>query len=519
MVNVRSSWEADAETSDGGGQAVSSLPPSASQTISLRRSSPPWVARFPERLLLSDIACVIVAVGIAQFVNFSVLGDRDLVEGIDWRGVVDPTWFSVIIAAAWLFALAASGSRDARVLGAGTTEYVRVFNASFFVFGVIAITAYLTEYEFARTYVAIAMPTGLVFLLISRQVWRQWLTRMRIRGYFQNRVVVAGSAAGVAHIVEQLRSAKRAGFGVQGVCVPGGVANGRLRKLGVPVLGDIDDSIDALARVNAHTLVLTGSDDLSPEKIRELSWRLEPGRQHLIVAPALTDVGGPRIHTRPVAGLPLIHVETPRFEGSERFIKRMFDILASLALILVLAVPLLVIALAVKLDSPGPVLFRQERIGFRGRSFRMLKFRSMRVDAEQVLATLLDERDDGHDAGNAVLFKMKHDPRITRVGRFTRRFSLDELPQLFNVVAGDMSLVGPRPPLQREVDLYEQHVHRKFLVKPGITGLWQVSGRSNLSWEESVRLDLYYVENWSLIADLQILWRTAKAVVARDGAY
>lgn len=494
-------------------------PPSATQQVTRRRSSPPWFARFPERLLISDILCVFIAVSVAQLVNFFVLGERDLVEGIDWRGVVDPTGISVVIALGWLFALAASGSRDSRVLGTGTTEYVRVFNASFFVFGAIAITAYLTGYEFARAYIAIALPLGVVLLLLARQMWRRWLARMRLRGYFQNRVVVAGSAAGVAHIVEQLRSARGAGYAVQGVCVPGAQASARLRALDVPVLGDIDDSIGALSSVNAHTLVLTGSDDLPPEKIRELSWSLEPGRQHLIVAPALTDVGGPRIHTRPVAGLPLIHVETPRFEGSERFVKRMFDIVASIALIIVLAVPLFIIALAVKIDSRGPVLFRQERIGFRGRPFRMLKFRSMRVDAEQVLASLLDERDEGVDAGNTVMFKMKHDPRITRVGRFIRRFSLDELPQLFNVLLGEMSLVGPRPPLQREVELYEEHVHRKFLVKPGITGLWQVSGRSNLSWEESVRLDLYYVENWSLIADLQILWRTAKAVVARDGAY
>jgi exopolysaccharide biosynthesis polyprenyl glycosylphosphotransferase len=228
------------------------------------------------------------------------------------------------------------------------------------------------------------------------------------------------------------------------------------------------------------------------------------------------DIGGPRIHTRPVAGLPLIHVETPRYEGSVLFAKRAFDIIASGIFIVLLSPLLLAIALIVRLSSPGPVLFRQPRVGLNGSEFRMFKFRSMVTDAESRLAKLEDTQ---RAAGNTVMFKMKDDPRVTPVGKFIRRFSIDELPQLFNVFAGTMSLVGPRPPLQREVDLYENHVHRRFLVKPGITGLWQVSGRSDLSWEDTVRLDLYYVENWSITGDLVILWRTIKAVIESDGAY
>ncbi len=177
---------------------------------------------------------------------------------------------------------------------------------------------------------------------------------------------------------------------------------------------------------------------------------------------------------------------------------------------------LLVLALLVKVTSTGPVFFLQERVGLNGSTFHMIKFRSMVVDAEQRLQELsaLDRAE-----GNTVLFKMKNDPRVTRVGAFMRRYSLDEVPQLFNVLVGSMSLVGPRPPLAREVERYDVHVHRRFLVKPGMTGLWQVSGRSDLSWEDSVRLDLYYVENWSMVGDLLILWRTARAVVAKDGAY
>ncbi len=234
------------------------------------------------------------------------------------------------------------------------------------------------------------------------------------------------------------------------------------------------------------------------------------------MAPSLTDVAGPRIHSRPVAGLPLLHVETPQYSGFRAAVKRVFDVVLSSLALVVLAVPMLVVAALVKTTSAGPVFFMQERVGYHGRAFRMFKFRSMRQDAEELL-TQLDQQEKIDQA--SVLFKMKDDPRVTRVGKFIRRYSIDELPQLINVLKGDMSLVGPRPSLAREVELYDPHVHRRFLVKPGITGLWQVSGRSDLSWEESVRLDLYYVENWSLTADIMILWKTTRAVFHASGAY
>jgi len=283
----------------------------------------------------------------------------------------------------------------------------------------------------------------------------------------------------------------------------------------IPVFTDVNRVQDLMTAYDADTLVIASTDELPPDRVRELSWALEPGRQHLVMAPSLTDVGGPRIHTRPVAGLPLMHVEMPTFEGAQLFLKRMFDLFASAVLIVVLSPLLIAIALIVRFTTPGPVLFRQDRVGHQGKSFKMLKFRSMVVNAEDLLGGLLDQR----DVGNHVMFKMRDDPRVTPIGRFMRRYSLDELPQLFNVFAGSMSLVGPRPPLAREVATYEGHVHRKFLVKPGVTGLWQVNGRSSLSWDDSVRLDLFYVENWSLMGDIIILWRTLKAVVSRGGAY
>jgi exopolysaccharide biosynthesis polyprenyl glycosylphosphotransferase len=209
-----------------------------------------------------------------------------------------------------------------------------------------------------------------------------------------------------------------------------------------------------------------------------------------------------------------MHLERPELRGVRRLTKGVFDRSAAAFSLLLLAPFLLGIAVVVKATSPGPVLFRQERVGRHGRTFQMLKFRTMVDGAEGLLQTLAAEND-----GNGVLFKKKADPRVTRVGAVLRRYSLDELPQLINIVRGDMSLVGPRPPLPSEVDRYGFDMHRRFLVKPGLTGLWQISGRSDLSWDESVRIDIRYVENWSLVLDLMIMWRTVGAVLRGSGAY
>jgi exopolysaccharide biosynthesis polyprenyl glycosylphosphotransferase len=331
-----------------------------------------------------------------------------------------------------------------------------------------------------------------------------------------SKVLLVGSSESVDYFARELARQPQAGYRVVGACIPSGVIAGYLPGTDIPVMGSVDKVLEALQATDADTVIVTSSDGLPSDKMRQLSWSLEPGRNHLVVTTGLVDIAGPRIHMRPVAGLPLVHVETPRYEGSKRTVKRAFDLVASVLLLLILSLPLLLIAVAVRLGSAGPVFFRQNRIGLNGRPFEMLKFRSMVTDAEARLQEL--QASQGNE-GNSVMFKLADDPRITPVGRLLRRFSLDELPQLLNVLAGEMSLVGPRPPLPREVEQYEKHVNRRFLVKPGITGLWQVSGRSNLDWESTVRLDLYYVENWSLTGDFTILWRTFRAVFARDGAY
>ncbi|HEY0248642.1 MAG TPA: sugar transferase [Gryllotalpicola sp.] len=485
--------------------------------IAPTRSAADWRRGYALRLTITDALALV----------WVVFGVQILWLGIDTQVATQGAPFdhfygvsyslvSLAIVAAWIAALGLYDTRSARTIGTGSAEYTRVVSASFRLFGIIAIFAFLFKVDLARGYVLIALPVGTLVLLAIRWMWRQWLQVQREQGQYSSRVLLVGSASSALQTAAELQRQVTSGYKVVGVCLANIDQGAALAAVGVPVVGSFDQIAEAMEVVDADTVVITSSDDLPNDRVRRISWDLVPGRQHLVVAPSIIDVGGPRIHTRPVAGLPLIHVETPRYEGAKLFAKRAFDIVVAGLLVVLLSPVLLLIAAAVRLSSPGPVLFRQERIGLNGQTFRMLKFRSMVQDAEARLAQL---RLAGAVDGNGVLFKMKDDPRITRVGKVLRRYSLDELTQLFNVLGGTMSLVGPRPSLERELVQYEEHTHRRFLVKPGITGLWQVSGRSNLTWEESVRLDLYYVENWSMTGDLSILWRTVRAVLAREGAY
>jgi exopolysaccharide biosynthesis polyprenyl glycosylphosphotransferase len=284
----------------------------------------------------------------------------------------------------------------------------------------------------------------------------------------------------------------------------------------IPVLGNLTDVVDVLHELGADTVCVAAGPGITAGTLRELSYQLEGTGVDLLVSPVLTNVTGTRLSHRTIPGLPLLHVDEPELEGSRRMVKAVFDRTLGLLGLLAVTPLLLGIALAIRVTSHGPALFRQERVGRAGEVFKIWKFRTMHVGAHEDKQTLLGDNVHGLEG---VLFKMQVDPRVTRVGRFLRKYSLDELPQLVNVVLGHMSLVGPRPPLQEEVDRYEGHVHRRLLVKPGITGLWQVSGRADLPWEEAVRLDLHYVENWSLGLDVAVLCKTVMAVVRPTGAY
>lgn len=469
-----------------------------------------WRRAYAARLWFSDLLVLIWVVYGTQLLWFG-FGNAQVAMRNDARITELSYWaFSAILIVAWMWALSFVDSRDHRVIGTGNSEYVRVASASFRLFGVIAIIAFLTQVDVARGYLLIALPLGIAMLVLERWLWRQWLIAHRMMGGYSARVLLVGSEASVAQLARELSRAKHSGYEVVGACVPTGKVADILSGTSIPIMGNVNAIDRAIAATSADTVAVTSTDELPPDKVKQISWSLEAGRQHLVLAPSIIDVAGPRIHTRPVAGLPLIHVETPKFSRGQRFAKRTMDLLISLVGLMVISPLLAGLAIAVRFSGPGPVLFRQMRIGHRGREFEMLKFRSMVTNAEELLPSLLSQR----DAGNEILFKMTHDPRVTPIGRFMRRYSLDELPQLFNVIVGNMSLVGPRPPLPREVERYAEHVHRRFLMKPGITGAWQVGGRSTLSWEDSVRLDLAYVENWSLLGDVAILTKTAKAALS-----
>lgn len=460
-------------------------------------------------MLVSDFVVIAATILVTQYVWL----------GFDARLRSDlPYWLiSVAIIALWTWALSLNDSRSHRILGTGWTEYLRVIGGSFRLFGFIAIVAYLAKADLARGYFLLTLPIGLAALLLSRLLWRAWLVSRRASGAYSARALLVGSPASVANLAHELKNARSAGFAPVGACVPAplersaGASGSFVSGTDVPIVGNFGSVISAMREHGADTVVIASADDMSATEVKRISWGLEAGRQHLVLAPGIMDVAGPRMHVRPVAGLPLIHVETPAFSQGQRFTKRAVDLIASGLGIIVLSPLLLVLTLIVRTTSNGPALFYQERVGRNGKHFRMVKFRSMVQGAEDQLEAL---RARQAELGNEVLFKMRDDPRITPAGAIMRKFSLDELPQLFNVFAGSMSLIGPRPPLPMEVEKYAEHVHRRFLMKPGITGPWQVGGRSTLSWEESVRLDLSYVENWSLANDMLILFKTVKVVLA-----
>jgi exopolysaccharide biosynthesis polyprenyl glycosylphosphotransferase len=413
--------------------------------------------------------------------------------------------FTALMPLLWVVSVAVARGYDARFVGLGPDEFRNVLNVGATLTAAIAIVSFLTKSDIARGYVVIALPCATAFDLLARYGLRKRLHRRRRAGACMRRVIAVGPAARVADLIGEMRREKYHGLSIVGACLTEGTMLAEIA--GIPVMGGIGSVSAAIAELDADTVAVAVYRDLTKMRLRELAWELEATGTDLYVAPALLDVAGPRTTIRPVAGLPLLHVDHPEFSGIRWVIKGLFDKLAATAA-LVISAPLLgVIAFVIALRDGGPVLFRQPHVGKDGRTFTRYKFRTMVLDAEQRKAELADSNER-----TGMLFKMRDDPRVTRTGRWLRRYSLDELPQLFNVLKGDMSLVGPRPPSQDEVARYSDYVRRRLAVKPGITGPWQVSRRSDLSWEEAVRLDLRYVENWSLALDVQILWKSCPAV-------
>ena len=461
-------------------------------------------------LVAADLLAVTAGGLVAQLVRFDTIDVGAVVSGarIPYLGII------LLLDPVWLLALALGGVYDRRRLGTGSEEYRRIVGSSARLLAVVAVVALVMKLDLARAFVALTFGLGTVLILSAHFVARRWLFARRSTGACGQRVVVVGHDQQAADLVRHLRRASHAGLSVVGACIPNGGTTLDVDGSPVPVLGEPAWVLGALRQCRADTVAVADHDTLRNGALRRLAWSLEGTGVDLLVAPTVTDVAGPRIAIRPVAGLPLLHVEEPELAGATRLAKECVERLLAALLLLALSPMLLVVGIGVRLSSPGGALFRQVRVGQRGRAFTIYKFRTMVAGAEV-------QRPDLEDANeqDGLLFKIRADPRRTRLGCFLRRVSLDELPQLWNVVVGDMSIVGPRPPLPSEFARYSDELHRRLLVKPGLTGLWQVSGRSDLPWDEAVRLDLYYVENWSPALDLVILCKTVSAVLRGRGAY
>jgi exopolysaccharide biosynthesis polyprenyl glycosylphosphotransferase len=480
----------------------------ARELSTTRRGRTSWENRYVRSVLLGDLLVGVAATAAGFALRFGDVTDYNQA----YLGL------SALLPVAWVVVLALCQAYERRHLFVGTAEYERVFRAGVALAAAVTFVTYAAGVRLSRGYVLIVLPLVVAATVAVRYALRKRLHRARARGAYLRRVVVVGHACAIAQLCRQLRRERYHGLDVVGACVPpagpGSDVPAVIAGTGLRVYGTFADTVGAVAAAGADTVLVLSCPELDGVLLRRLAWQLEGDDVDLIVASALMDVAGDRTTIRPVDGLPMLHVEHPRLRGARRVVKEVVDRLGAAVLLVLLLPVLAAVAVAVRVSSPGRVLFTQVRVGRGGEEFRIFKFRTMYADAEARLEALrhLNEHD-------GVLFKMRADPRVTRVGRHLRRFSLDELPQLVNVLAGRMSLVGPRPPLPAEVAEYPEDMRRRLVVKPGLTGLWQVSGRAELSWEEAVRLDLRYVENWSLSLDLVILLRTLTAVLRASGAY
>ena len=465
----------------------------------------PTVAALAVDVLLMSLVTYGAGVGRMVLPFFQETGDVDnLLRAV-----------GVPLVVGWTVVLALYGAYSSHVLGAGTTEYKLVLRGTMVGAGVVGVICYLMKFQFSRGFFFLLILLGIPLLLLGRYLVRRALHLVRRRGLLVQRVVVAGTPAQVDEVYRVLNRESWLGYHVVGAVVPAddGVES---TPGGVPVLGTTARTVAVVLDSDCDVVLFAGGAVSSAQQMRRAAWELADSRVQIMLVPQLTDVASDRVRVRPAAGLQLMELEGPRHQNASRASKRLFDLVGATLLLLLASPLLLVTALAVKLHDGGPVLFRQQRVGRNGDLFDCFKFRSMVVDADARMAEVAATNKNGDDH---VLFKAENDPRVTGPGRLIRRFSIDEVPQFLNVLRGEMSLVGPRPSLPGEVERYTDDVRRRLAVRPGMTGLWQVSGRSDLSWEDSVRLDLYYVDNWSLVQDVAILGRTIGAVVSSRGAY
>ncbi|MFG1646347.1 sugar transferase [Amycolatopsis sp. NPDC049252] len=460
-----------------------------------------WEARYRAWVIGSDVFVTLLVIAISAFVI-----DRVAPHDMHAFGTILAVFVSLPVSRAWSPRVLGEGAEEYRTLGRGFITAAVLVALGGLLFGALEV----------QVWVFIVVPAIALVAFPQRYLLRQVLHRKRAKGLCLLPVMAAGSPETVADLIARTRSEAHVGWRVEAACTFTG--HGADRDSGeidgVPVVGRLEELSRHVRRGGYRVVAITADQYWSPKRLQRVAWDMEGTGAEMVVAPVLMEVAGPRLNVTGVLGMPLLRVTAPMFTGGRRVVKEIVDRAGSAFLLTMMSPLLLVIALAIKLNDRGPVIYRQRRVGRDGAVFTMLKFRTMVTNADEIRKNL-----EAENEGAGPLFKMKRDPRITRVGGLLRRYSLDELPQLFNVVSGKMSLVGPRPPLPEETAQYAPDARRRLLVKPGLTGLWQVSGRSDLTWAESIRLDLRYVEDWSLALDLVILWKTFRAVMGGQGAY
>lgn len=463
---------------------------------------PRWEIRYTQMVAVADLAAMAASLGLHK-----LWGDP---PGYNHLRIV----FGLVLMALTSAVLGLARAWDPSVLGQGSEEFNRLLRAAATLAVLVGLVGLAVRLPAVRPYTFGVVPVAFVLAAVGRLVLRKVLHRRRRNGACMHQVLAVGSEDAVAKLIVRTQCAPQNGWTVTGACTPTGTGtDGGRSILDIPVVGDLEAVAKVAGGRRYRVVSVAHAPGWSSQRLHHLSWDLESTGAELVVDPGLMEIAGPRLHVAAVDGLPLLRLTEPAFTGVPRVVKRVIDVLGASLLLLLIAPVMIALAVAVRSDG-GPIFYRQTRVGKHGELFSMIKFRSMVVNADQRRSDLA-ERNEGFGP----LFKLRQDPRVTRVGRFLRKYSLDELPQLFNVLSGSMSLVGPRPPLPEEVENYCREAQRKLLVKPGMTGLWQISGRSDLSWEESVRLDLRYVENWSLALDILIIWKTLGAVIRGTGAY
>ncbi|MUL63762.1 UDP-phosphate galactose phosphotransferase [Mycobacterium sp. CBMA 234] len=474
-------------------------------------------AKLARKLVFSDAIIICWSLLLGQTIRFGTSPDHPAYVSHDAGAHIRYVAVSATIAVLWMGFLAL-GSRSPKVVGRGTDEYITLVAATLQLFGLVAITETFFRIDLSRGYLAIALPTGLIGLIGTRMLWRHITSTQRQLGLNQDRLLIVGATSAAHDIATEFAKDPWAGYHIVGICTPLGPTHPdevlTVAGSDIPIVGTDEAILNAVSRTGVDTVALAATHHLRPTDIRRLMWELDELGVDLMVAPGLIDITNQRLTSRPVAGMAIFEIAKPQYSRANSLIKRTFDLVFTVVALAAIAPVMLIAALAVKITSPGPIFYKSERIGIDGKPFRMIKFRSMYADADARQADLVDA-----NGGNAVFFKIKDDPRVTKVGKIIRKFSIDELPQFFNVLIGDMSVVGPRPQVRREVDTYDDLVSRRLAVKPGLTGLWQISGRSDLEVDDALRLDLTYVENWSLSQDILIIAKTIRTVLTGDGAY